>query len=242
MKINDNIPEIICIYKITNLKTNRILIGSTRNLHKRIIQYKYDIIHQRTNAINKRFLIDLLDESLNILNIEILEEFDENISDIVLKNKETEYIKNYNSLDETVGYNIRLDNNGKYICNLSTKLLKHNQLKEQWNSGIRDNHSNNMKNYWKNVSNDRIKQQSEIMSKNLTRFIYTIYDIKGNLIKENIYYKELCKIVKSKNITSLFCQKEKYLNKNNKNIIRIPCYKIKYCNKYIIERKYINKN
>ena len=151
MKINDNIPEIICIYKITNLKTNRILIGSTRNLHKRIIQYKYDIIHQRTNAINKNFLTDLLNESLNILNIEILEEFDENISDVILKNKETEYIKKYNSLDENIGYNIRLDIDGKYICNLSTKLLKHNQLKEQWDSGIRDNHSNNMKNYWKNT-------------------------------------------------------------------------------------------
>lgn len=242
MKINDNIPEIICIYKITNLKTNRILIGSTRNLHKRIIQYKYDIIHQRVNAVNKRFLIDLLNESLNILNIEILEEFDENVSDIVLKNKETEYIKNYNSLDETVGYNIRLDNNGKYICNLSTKKLKSEQLKQQWKFGIRNKHSNDMKNYWNNVSNERKEQQSEIMSKNLTKYYYNIYDINENLIKENANYKELVDITKTKSIASLFAQKEKNINKNNKSIIKKCCYKITYANKFVIERKYINKN
>lgn len=241
MKINDNIPEIICIYKITNLKTNRVLIGSTKNLHKRIIQYKYDILHQRINTINKLFLQDIINENLNILNIDIIEEFDD-ISEIELKNKETEYIIKYNSLDLNIGYNIRLDNNGKYICNLSTKKLKSEQVKQQWKFGIRDKHSNNMKNYWKNVSNERKEQQSKIMSKNLTKYYYNIYDIKENLIKENANYKELINITKSKTIPSLFAQKEKNINKNNKNIIKKCCYKIKYANKFIIERKYINKN
>lgn len=241
MKINDNIPEIICIYKITNLKTNRVLIGSTKNLHKRIIQYKYDILHQRINTINKLFLQDIINENLNILNIDIIEEFDD-ISEIELKNKETEYIIKYNSLDLNIGYNIRLDNNGKYICNLSTKKLKSKQLKQQWKFGIRNKHSNNMKNYWKNVSNERKEQQSKIMSKNLTKYYYNIYDIRENLIKKNVNYKELINITKSKTIPSLFAQKEKNINKNNKNIIKKCCYKIKYSNKVIIERKYINKN
>ena len=216
MNITSNFPNVICVYKITNLKTNLILIGSTRNLHKRIIQYKYDILHQRVLNLNKRFLQDILLYGINVLDIDILEEFDENITDIELKNKETKYITQYNSIDINIGYNIRLDFNGKYICNLSTKTLKQEQLKEQWANGIRDNHTNVMKNYWKNT-------------------------FKEELLYENLTYRELADII-GNNFTSCFYQKEKIMNKDNKSIIKKHCSKIKYCNKYIIERKFISKS
>lgn len=241
MNITSNFPNVICVYKITNLKTNLILIGSTRNLHKRIIQYKYDILHQRVLNLNKRFLQDILLYGINVLDIDILEEFDENITDIELKNKETKYITQYNSIDINIGYNIRLDFNGKYICNLSTKTLKQEQLKEQWANGIRDNHTNVMKNYWKNTSKERISQQSQIMSKNLTKYYYNLYTIKEELLYENLTYRELADII-GNNFTSCFYQKEKIMNKDNKSIIKKHCSKIKYCNKYIIERKFISKS
>lgn len=239
MKFDDYIPQSVCIYKITNLKTNLILIGSTNNLYKRIIQYKYDILHKRDNCINKRFMQDSILYGIDNLNVEILEEFD-NINSISLKNKETEYIIKYNSLDLNIGYNIRLDKNGKYICNLSTKILKQNQLKEQWANGIRDKHSDKMKNYWKNISKERKDNQSNIMTKNLTKYYYNIYDINNNLIKNDLSYKDL-KSFFNINVTSLFSQKEKQLNKDNKSSFKIICYKIIYLNKYIIERKYIKK-
>lgn len=241
MNITSDFPSIVCIYKITNLKTNLILIGSTRNLHKRIIQYKYDILHQRTSNVNKNFLQDVILYGLNNLSVDILEEFDENITNIELKNKETEYIKKYNSIDINIGYNIRLDFNGKYICNLSTKILKQNQLKEQWNNNVRDNHANIMKDYWKNASKERISQQSQIMSKNITKYYYNLYTIKNELLYENLTYKELTNIV-GNNFTSSFYQKEKRMNKNNNSIFKKHCSKIKFCNKYIIERKFINNN
>lgn len=241
MKINGIIPEVICVYKITNLKTNLILIGSTRNLHKRIIQYKYDILHQRTLNVNKNFLQDVLLYGLDNLNIDILEEFDKDITDVELKNKETDYIKKYNSIDCNIGYNIRLDFDGKYICNLSTKILKQEQLKEQWANGIRDGHANTMKNYWKNTSKERVHQQSEIMTKNLTKYTYNLYTIKNELIHENLTYKQIKAIIGVRFISS-FAQKEKIMNRNNDTLIKKHCSKIKYCNKYIIERKFINKN
>ena len=43
MKLNDSIPEVVCVYKITNVVNGLILIGSTTNLNKRINHYRNDI-------------------------------------------------------------------------------------------------------------------------------------------------------------------------------------------------------
>lgn len=233
----DSIPQCTCVYKITNKINNKSIIGSTKNLNKRINHYRNDI--KKENPLkhyNKDFLNDIIDYGLNSFYLEIIEEFD-NISDIELKNKESFYINKFDTLNN--GYNIRLDIDGKYICNNSTKALKSLQTKEQWLSGVRDSHSYKMKNYWKTVSDDRKIQQSNIMSKNLTKYAYDIYDTNNKLIVKNGSYIDL----KELHIESVIGNFAKNTNKNNiinnKIILNFNNSAVAYCKGYKVIRHYI---
>lgn len=135
MKLTENIPTIVCIYKITNEINHLIIIGSTTNLKNRINHYRNDV--KKLNSLkyyNVRFYNDLIKYGINNFNVEILEEIDSNITNKELKNKETKYILKYDSINPKIGYNLRLDVNGKYICNNSTKLIKSYKLN---NNGLK---------------------------------------------------------------------------------------------------------
>ena len=138
MKFTDEIPHVCCVYKITNTITNLILIGATTNLNKRINHYRNDVY--RDNPLkhyNREFLQDIISYGINSFIVDIIEKYDKNISNIELKNNESKYIIQYNSINPNIGYNLRLDINGKYICNNSTRILKSKQLKQQWKSRSR---------------------------------------------------------------------------------------------------------
>ena len=233
MKFTDDIPNVCCVYKITNTINNRILIGSTKNLRNRINHYRNDI--KKDNPLkhyNRLFLQDVVDFGLFSFTVDIIEEFNENITDKELKNKETEYILKFNSINPSIGYNIRLDVDGKYICNDSTRDLKSKQLKEQWSKGVRKNHSNLMKEYWKNNA-DRREKQGGLFSKYLTKYVYNIYK-NNELIKEHILYTELVDMGLASAI-QYFAKEDKLINKNNNSIIR-KITKIVYCKDYKVER------
>lgn len=144
------------------------------------------------NIIIEDFFQDVINYGINSFVVDIVEEYNNDITNIELKNNESKYILQYNSINPKIGYNLRLDIDGKYICNDSTHILKSEQLKEQWSNSIRDNHSNTMKNYWKN-NTDRKVQQSKIMSKALTKYVYNIY-LNDELIKKHIYFAELSEL------------------------------------------------
>ena len=191
MKLTENIPTIVCIYKITNEINHLIIIGSTTNLKNRINHYRNDV--KKLNPLkyyNVRFYNDLIKYGINNFNVEILEEIDSNITNKELKNKETKYILKYNSINPKIGYNLRLDVNDKYICNNSTKLIKKLQTKQQWLEGIRDTHSDTMKNYWKDNTKRR-EQQSKIMTNNLSKYLYNVYNINKVKIYSLLTYKQL---------------------------------------------------
>lgn len=194
MKFTEIIPNVVCIYKITNEINHLIIIGSTINLRNRINHYRNDL--KKNNPLkhyNVHFYNDLIKYGIDNFNIEILEEINSNITNKELKNKETKYILKYNSIDPKIGYNLRLDVNGKYICNNSTKLIKKLQTKQQWLNGIRDNHSDIMKNYWKD-NTKRKEQQSKIMTDNLSKYLYNVYDVNKVKIHSLLTYKQLKEI------------------------------------------------
>ena len=146
MKLTEKLPHVCCVYKITNTISNLILIGSTVDLNKRINHYRNDI--KKGNPLkhyNKRFLKDIITYGINSFIVEIIEEYEYNINTTYLKNKESEYILQYDSINPEIGYNLRLDIDGKYICNSSTKSLKSEQVKAQWAFGIRSGHSDKLK-------------------------------------------------------------------------------------------------
>lgn len=233
MKFTDNIPKVICVYKITNVNTNLIMIGSTTNLNNRINHYRNDI--KKDNPLkhyNRRLLQDIITYGMNSFRVDIVEEFT-NITDVQLKNKETEYILKYNSNNPDVGYNLRLDVDGKYICADSTRSLKSSQVEEQWLNGVRDSHSNTMKEYWKD-NQKRKDDQSNVMKKALTRFNYNIYNKDNEIIYSNLTYKELCK-VGCKYAMQSFCTADKEKRKINKSIFFAPVKRVNFKN-VIVER------
>lgn len=170
MKLTENIPTVVCIYKITNEINHLIIIGSTTNLKNRINHYRNDVKKLNTlKYYNVRFYNDLIKYGINNFNI---------------------YILKYDSINPKIGYNLRLDVNGKYICNNSTKLIKKLQTKQQWLEGIRDTHSDTMKNYWKDNTKRR-EQQSKIMTNNLSKYLYNVYNINKVKIYSLLTYKQL---------------------------------------------------
>lgn len=170
MKLTENIPTVVCIYKITNEINHLIIIGSTTNLKNRINHYRNDVKKLNTlKYYNVRFYNDLIKYGINNFNI---------------------YILKYDSINPKIGYNLRLNVNGKYICNNSTKLIKKLQTKQQWLEGIRDTHSDTMKNYWKDNTKRR-EQQSKIMTNNLSKYLYNVYNINKVKIYSLLTYKQL---------------------------------------------------
>lgn len=211
MELQSNYKNVICVYKITCLINNKILIGSTTNLYNRVCHYRTDINKPNPLKHYNRFLYnDILLYGLNNFKIEIIEQYD-NISYIELKNKETYYMNLYNALNNNVGYNIRQDINGHYVCANSTRELKSEQTKEQWRCGIRANHSNKLKSYWNNVDVSRKIEQSKRMSKNKTKWTYNVYNRDtGEIIKENVLYKDInIPGYTNPQITERFCRANK---------------------------------
>lgn len=90
-------------------------------------------------------------------------------------------MKELDSLNREKGYNLRYDSEGKCFCSSETSEKISNRLKKEWESGIRDGHSEKMKDYWNN-NEERKEQQRKIMSKNKTKYLYTIYNPEGELI------------------------------------------------------------
>lgn len=190
MKLSKNYNNVICVYKITCVPNGKILIGSTTNLYNRVNHYRYDI--NKTNPLkhyNKYFYEDLVKYGINMFNIEIIESFDA-IDTVELKNKETYYIEFYNSTNRSIGYNIRKDIDGHYICADSTREIKRKQTSEQWKLGVRDKHSDKMKEYWKNNDNRKI-QQSKILSTNKTKYVYSVYNRETKEKFDNLSYEQL---------------------------------------------------
>ena len=140
----------------------------------------------------------------------------------------TEFLKNgMYSLNREKGYNLRYDSEGKCYCSKETSQKITNRLKKEWKSGIRDGHSDKLKEYWENCGEERKKQQSEIMSKNKTKYIYIIYDPNGKLITENGNYNTLKELNLHNAAPSMFSRKK--------------CDEV-ICKKYKIIRKKINKD
>jgi group I intron endonuclease len=88
------------IYSITNLKNNKIYIGSTKNFERRYYYHLNDLRNNRHFNIHLQRAFNIDGEDFFIYNL--VEECDE----LNLVEKEEYYIEKFNSCDEKFGYNI----------------------------------------------------------------------------------------------------------------------------------------
>ena len=106
-------PDVYCIYKITNLINSKVYIGRTNNLKRRIKQHR-NLSSNRylSKSIKKygweNFSVEILERNLNIENV---------------PNIESKYIEEYNSTNRNFGYNIqKISQTGKLFCSDEEKI------------------------------------------------------------------------------------------------------------------------
>lgn len=190
------------IYGIRNTLNNKLYVGKTKCFYKRCHQYLYEIKRQNFNHINSYFLNSINKYGLNNFEFYVIEYIDdlELISD-----RELYWIEYYNTTNNKKGYNLRKDSSTSMIVHPETSKKISDRLKKEWKEGKRNNHSEKLKNSWNN-NELRKKNQSEIMSNNLTKYSYNLYDKEMNFIK-NIMYNEL-KDMKLQNVITTIHKKK----------------------------------
>lgn len=160
-----------CIYFITNKINNKLYIGKTSCIYRRQSQYIYCLTKSKKpyKYVNEYFFNSIMKYGIINFDISILEFADINS----LADKELYWIKYFNTIDRTVGYNLRLDSQTGMICHVSTREKMAANLKKQWESGIRDGHADKLKLSWNN--RDR-SAQSRLFSESQTKYQYIIND------------------------------------------------------------------
>ena len=228
LKENCNFPG---IYVIKNSINGKIYVGKSKNCYKRLHQHMTDIkIDNRNYNENSHLLAAVKKYGEDNFEYYIVEKFEDSLENLeeVLAEKELYWMKELDSLNRDKGYNLRWDSQGKCYCSNETREKIGKRAKKDWENGSHDNHSNKLKEYWKN-NEERKLQQSKIMSKNKTKWIYTIYDPDGNLITDNGTYSTLKELnlasgalsaFKSKKCNDVVTKKHRVIRRSNKEIVQ----------------------
>ena len=231
MEINKEKLNFPGIYVIKNIINGKIYVGKSKNCYKRLYQHLSDIkIENRNYNENIHLLNSFKKYGEDKFECFIIEKFDFNLKNLeqLLAERELYWMKELDSLNKEKGYNLRWDSEGKCFCSQETKEKISKRLKNEWDSGIRKQHSEKMKEYWDN-NDSRKKQQSEIMSKVKTKYHYIIYSPDGELISKNGTYQMLKDYGLTNSLNSfsrkkcdeVFCKKYKVIRvKNNEDIVR----------------------
>lgn len=156
------------IYCIRNLINNKVYIGKSKNIYKRIHQHLYDLKNQRDNEniYLLRSWIKYGEFNFEYFVLEYLEKDDE-----LVAKRELYWMSIYDSLNN--GYNLRSDSDSRMIVNEKTSEKISNRLKKEWSEGIRSEHGKKLSENWKTTP-ERNKQQSELFSKLKTKYLYKI--------------------------------------------------------------------
>jgi len=159
------------IYAIVNSLNNKVYVGRTKCMYKRCSQYVYDFENRSIGHLNNHLYNAMVKSGINNFDFVPLEF----ASDLELPEKELLWMDTLKSCERDRGYNLRRDSDGHMVTSSETSGKISNNLKQQWASGVRDGHSQKLKENWKN-NPLRSKQQSKILSINKTRYQYIVYE------------------------------------------------------------------
>lgn len=171
------------IYKITNLINNKIYIGETiRSIRVRWNEHKHEALkngHGFTYPIHGA----MHKYGIDNFTIELLEE----CSDDIRYERESYYIKLYNSTDKKIGYNLVLEGSGGL-------LYSSEEIKSAWDEGLGINQIAERLGCYKSVVSKRlrsiglleeeIKQRISINSSKRQGVPIYQYSLDGELIKQ----------------------------------------------------------
>lgn len=191
------------IYLIRNTVNNKVYIGKSKNIYKRICQHISDLNKNDFKKENSYLIHSWNKYGRNSFEYIILEYLE--LNETVLSKRELYWMKVFKSLNKNFGYNLRSDSNTKMITHKETSKKISERLKKEWLNGVRDNHSKKLSDNWK-INPERKSIQSKIMSKSLTKYNYNIFDNNMNFI-ECCNYKRLVQL-NLKNVIATFLKKK----------------------------------
>lgn len=171
------------IYKIENTTNGKIYVGKSKQLHKRFGYYDRSIRNSnKTKQINEYLWRSFVLHGKQSFTFTLLEE----VKDLTqLAQRELHWMEELNSCSKKHGYNLRMDSSSGYITHeLTSKKISAN-LKKQWASGLRSQHSSKMKALWKDPT--RQQNQRMVMVKVRTKYEYIING-------KSLNYRQLCEL------------------------------------------------
>lgn len=177
------------IYAIRNITTNKLYIGKSKNIYKRLHQHLTDIKYKERNHNENPYLLNAINKySLADFEYIILEKTI--LDEKYLSERELHFIDKYNTTNKKFGYNLRRDSSTKMIVHDKTRQKISKRLKKEWSSGIRKNHGQKLADNWKN-NKERKSNQSLLMSKTLTKYEYHLTKNDITIIVDYKKLKEL---------------------------------------------------
>lgn len=157
------------IYGIINQINFKVYVGRTSDLSRRFSQYKYDFKCRHIGHINDYLYNSMIKYGYENFTFTPLQfcSIDE------CKELELFWMIKLKSTDRKFGYNLRLDTDGGMIVSKETSAKITSNLKAQWASGVREQHSQKLKDSWADDV-ERKTKQSDMLRAIKTKFKYTI--------------------------------------------------------------------
>lgn len=196
MKPNKFLQKRSGIYGIRNIINDKIYVGKTKCMYRRCHQYIYDFRERSIGHIN-----DYLFNAINKIGIDNFEFFPLEFCSVDMTSElELEWMVRLKSTDRNHGYNLRMDTSTKMITSIETSEKISNNLRKQWANGVRDGHSQKLRDRWANDP-ERRKKQGESFSQIKTKFEYEVHHPNGDI--EQCLYSRLVELG-LKNVISNF--------------------------------------